>query len=262
MIIDSHAHLTDEKYTGEVETIVEELPKSNIEKVVCVGYDTDSSISSVELANTYERVYATVGIHPHDSKSATAEDYSKFEDLIKANRKIVAVGEIGLDYFYDLSPRDCQQRVFVEQLELASALKMPVAIHLRDAYADMQKLLFDNANKLQNGFVLHCYSGSLEMAKIFSKLEGAHFSFGGSLTFKNAKQNAEVLRNIPLDKVLVETDCPYLTPVPFRGKRNEPKLILYVVEKMSEILGVSTEKIVNTTNMNTQTLFPRIKDSK
>lgn len=259
MIIDSHAHLTDERFEGEVEKIVEELPQFNIEKVVCVGYDTKSSLDSTALADRFERVYATVGIHPHDSKSATQADYQQFEKLVKTNSKVIGIGEIGLDYFYDLSPRETQQRVFVEELELAHALGMPVAIHLRDAYADMQKLLFENANKLQNGFVLHCYSGSLEMAKVYSKLDGVHFSFGGTLTFKNAKENVRTISNLPLEKILVETDCPYLAPTPYRGKRNEPKYILHVVEKMSEILGVSTETIVNATNLNTQTLFPRIK---
>lgn len=259
MIIDSHAHLTNERYKGEVERIVDELPDFNIEKVVCVGYDRKSSLDSVALADKFERVFATVGIHPHDSKSATQDDYQQFEKLVNTNPKVIGIGEIGLDYFYDHSPREVQQRVFVEQLELAHAIKMPIAIHLRDAYQDMQKLLFENANKLQNGFVLHCYSGSLEMAKIYSKLDGAHFSFGGTLTFKNAKENVRTFGNLPLEKVLVETDCPYLTPTPFRGKRNEPKYILYVVDKMSEILGVSTETIVNATNLNTKTLFPRLK---
>ncbi|MDD4839595.1 MAG: TatD family hydrolase [Clostridia bacterium] len=260
MIIDTHAHLTDERFEGEVSQIVDALPLFNIEKVVSVGYDSVSSLGSVEIAKQYERVYATVGIHPHDSKSASVADYKKFEELSKTNSKIVAIGEIGLDYFYDLSPREIQKKVFVEQLELANALSMPVAIHLRDAYEDMRTLLLQNANKLQNGFVLHCYSGSLDMAKVYSKLDGAYFSFGGSLTFKNAKQNAEVLRWLPSDRVLLETDCPYLTPVPFRGKRNEPKFISYVVDKMNEILEVSTETIVVQTKNNTETLFVRIKD--
>lgn len=257
MIFDTHAHLTDEKFDGDVEKIVGDFYENNIEGAICVGYDLDSSLASFELASTYENLYAAVGIHPHDSQNATKDNYLCFEKLAK-DKKVVAIGEIGLDYYYDLSPRDVQQKVFVEQLELAHSLHLPVALHVRDAYEDMRKLLFENENKLRNGFVLHCYSGSLEMAKVFSKLDAVHFSFGGSLTFKNAKQNANVLQWLPKDRLLLETDCPYLTPVPFRGKRNEPKMIKYVVDKMTEILGESQESIIERTNKNTKKLFTKI----
>lgn len=257
MIIDSHTHLTDKRYELDAQKIIEELPQNGIEKIISVGYDFNSSVEGFKLAKENEPVFAAVGIHPHDSKDAKQSDYDEFVKLTK-DLKVVAIGEIGLDYYYDLSPREIQKKVFLEQLELAHSTHMPVIIHLRDAYEDMRKLLFENSKFLQQGFVLHCYSGSLDMAKIFSKLDNAYFSFGGSLTFKNARQNAEVVSYLPLEKILVETDCPYLTPMPFRGQRNEPKYINFVIDKMSEILSVSRETVVNATNMNTKTLFPRL----
>jgi len=257
MIIDSHTHLTDQRFEGEVQTIVETLPQFNIEKIINVGYDMPSSRGSVELAEKYPRVYAAVGIHPHDSKNASAKDYEEIAEFVK-NPKVVAIGEIGLDYFYDHSPRDTQQKVFVEQLELAHSLDMPVAIHLRDAYPDMLRILQQNRGLLKNGFLLHCYSGDQDYAAEFLKFTGAHFSFGGTLTFKNARHTVEVLKMLPRETLLVETDCPYLAPDPFRGKRNEPKYINYVVGKIGDILAISTENAVEMTKRNTETLFARI----
>ncbi len=257
MLIDTHAHLTDEKFEGEVENIISAFPQFNIESVVTVGCDMPSSQKSVELANKFERVFATVGIHPHDSENVVAKDYQVLEKLAQ-NSKVLAYGEIGLDYFYDFSPRERQQKVFQEQLELADSLNLPVVLHIRDAYEDAKKILFDNKNKLKNGLVLHCYSGSLEMAQIYSKLDGVFYSFGGSLTFKNAKQNASVLKWLPDDRFMLETDCPYLTPTPFRGKRNEPKMLEYVVNKIAEIREISAKEVENLANKTAKAFFKNL----
>lgn len=257
MIVDTHVHLNDKRFDFDRQKIIDELPQNNIESVINVGYDIASSRASVSLAESNARVFAAIGVHPHDSKSATNTIYDELAALSKS-KKVVAFGEIGLDYFHDFSPREVQRRVFVEQLELAHSFNLPVAIHLRDAYEDMRVTLFENKHLLQNGFVLHCYSGSLEMSKVFLALEGVHFSFGGSLTFKNARRPVEVISFLPHDKILVETDCPYLAPTPFRGQRNEPKYINHVIDKVSEVLSISPQQAVDMTNRNTKALFKRM----
>ena len=172
MLIDTHAHLNDERLLDKAEDIVNSLEDNNIEKVINAGYDTPSSLINVELAKKYLPLYATVGIHPHDAKNATAKDYELFAKLVKENKKVVAIGEIGLDYHYDLSPREIQRKVLVEQIDLANELKMPVVFHLREAYDDMIKIFSDNKNKLKNGCVLHCYSGSRELVnQVFNKFD-------------------------------------------------------------------------------------------
>ena len=165
---------------------------------------------------------------------------------------------IGLDYHYDLSPRDVQQKVFEEQIELADSLRLPVALHVREAYEDTRRILENNKSKLSHGVLLHCYSGSAEMVKVFSKYD-AFFAFGGPITFKNAVHNIEALRAVPLDRLLFETDSPYMTPVPFRGKTNEPKHTALVVKKASEVLGVDEDELIEKTNKNTKTLFYKMK---
>jgi TatD DNase family protein len=202
-------------------------------------------------------VYCAVGFHPHDSISATAEDYDFFAKASK-NPKVVAIGEIGLDFFYDLSPRDIQKKVFVEQLELADSLKMPVILHLRDAYGEMLDLLKQNRKMLLNGCLLHCYSGSPEMASEFLKVADMFFAFGGSLTFKNNKNGIESLRQVPLNRIMLETDCPYLAPTPFRGQTNYPKMVKLVAEKAAEILERSFDEVCDITTKNVKELFIKI----
>ncbi|MEG1529673.1 MAG: TatD family hydrolase [Clostridia bacterium] len=256
-IIDTHCHLNDERLWNDHESLISGLSTYEIESVVCVGYDTASSKMSFDLATKFDAVYAAVGIHPHDSKTATDDDYSQFKGF-SANKKVVAIGEIGLDYFYDLSPRDDQKRVFVEQLELADSVNLPVILHIRDAYEDARAILFDNKNKLNNGFVLHCYSGSPEYVKIFDKLD-AFYSFGGAITFKNARRNLEAMMAVPKDRLLLETDCPYMTPTPYRGQTNLPKYINLVADKMADELKIDRAELVEKTTFNAKTLFTRLK---
>ncbi|MDI9487624.1 MAG: TatD family hydrolase [Bacillota bacterium] len=258
MLIDSHAHLNDKRLIDEVEDIVRDMPKDNLEAIINVGYDYESSKVSVELANRFSNVYAAVGIHPHDAKYAAKSHYEFFEKAVK-DEKVLAIGEIGLDFYYDHSPRDIQEKVFLEQLDLAHSLKKPAIIHLRDAYRPMYNLLKENIHKLEYGAILHCYSGSAEMLKEFAKL-GLYFSFGGAITFKNAKNKPEVIRQTPIDKLLLETDCPYMTPEPYRGKTNYPKYISLVARRVAEILGKDYDDIVRTTNENTKRFFgPKLR---
>ncbi|MDD3946356.1 MAG: TatD family hydrolase [Clostridia bacterium] len=231
MLIDTHAHINDERLLPHAESIALSMPQDNLSHIINVGYDRESSETAFTLAARYGKMFAAVGIHPHDAKSATQDDYDRFCAMAK-DPKVVAYGEIGLDYYYDLSDRATQKKVFCEQLELAQGLKKPVIIHLRDAYSDMLSLLKNNPTKLEYGFILHCYSGSAEMVREFAKLE-AYFSFGGAVTFKNANKEP-VVRAVPKEKLMLETDCPYMTPVPYRGKDNYPKYISLVSDKIQQ----------------------------
>lgn len=257
MLIDSHCHLTDERLLPLVDHIVKGLEDCGLESVITVGYDLPSSVEGVALAKRYDRVYATVGMHPHDSRHMTAETYDTFRHLSRDD-KVVGIGEIGLDYHYDLSPREVQQRVFHEQIEMADDLKLPIALHVREAYEDTRKILEANKSKLSHGVLLHCYSGSCEMVKVFSKYD-AYFAFGGPITFKNAARNLESLKAVPLDRLLFETDAPYMAPVPYRGKTNEPKHTMLVASKASEVLGIDLDRLIEKTCQNTKTLFYKMK---
>ncbi len=231
MIIDTHAHLNDERLYPIRADIVSSMERNGLEAIINVGYDRPSSELALSIAEEYENLYAVVGIHPHDAKSATIDDYRYFES-ISANKKVVALGEIGLDFYYDLSDRDVQKKVFVEQLELAHSLKLPVVMHVRDAYGLALEILKENKRFLEYGGVMHCYAGSKELLKDFVDL-GLHASFGGVITFKNF-QKSEVVKSCPEDRLLLETDCPYMTPVPYRGKTNLPEYITYVKDKIQE----------------------------
>lgn len=258
MLVDSHAHLTDERLAPDVEAVTASMRADNVEKIISSGYDTESSVGSVALSKRFGGVYSTVGIHPHDAQYATQDDYRLFEALAE-EPKTVAIGEIGLDYFYDKSPREIQKRVFAEQLELAESVKLPVVLHVRDAYGDALAVLKDNVSKLKYGGLLHCYGGSEELLKEFFRL-GLFVSYGGAITFKNAAVRREVAANTPLDRVLVETDCPYLTPEPYRGRRNEPKYVNFVAEKLAEICGIEKEAVEESTTANAVRLFPKLKN--
>lgn len=258
MFIDTHTHLTDERYKGEQETIINSLNLSGVKFVINIGYDAKSSLQSLELAKAYENVYAAVAIHPQDSLSVKPEDYKDFVNYA-ANLKVVAIGETGLDYHYeDGAPREVQKKVFTEHLQLAYSLKLPVIIHLRDAFEDMFNILSQNRQLLQYGGVLHCFSGSGETAKRFLDL-GLYISFAGAVTFKNAKGLLDAVKAVPLDRILTETDCPYLTPEPFRGKLNYPQYVKYVAEKTAELKGVNIEKFNEAVLQNSYSLFKRIK---
>ncbi|MDR7869663.1 MAG: TatD family hydrolase [Tissierellaceae bacterium] len=252
MFIDSHSHLDDERFDGDRDILIKSLKDNNVDLVINIGADLETSINSVELADKYDNIYATIGVHPHSASEVTQETLNQFREMAK-NKKVVAIGEIGLDFYYDNSPRDLQRKWFKEQLKLAKELNLPVVIHSRDA----TKETFDIIKEAQDGTLkgtLHCFSGSVEVAKEYIKL-GFYISLGGPVTFKNARVTREVAEAVPLDKLLIETDCPYLTPEPYRGKRNEPMFVRYVAEKIAEIKNITIEELAEHTSRNTRELF-------
>lgn len=257
MLIDTHCHLDDERFGEDRKEVISSLGENGISRAITIGCDRETSLKCVSIADEYENIFCAVGTHPHYADGFTDDDLDLYASLSK-DEKVVAIGEIGLDYFYDFSPREKQKEVFVRQLHLASSLSLPVIIHLRDAYEDMTSLLDDNRSLLKNGIVFHCYSGSKETASIYSKYD-AYFSFGGAITFKNAKAIYEVLPSIPSDRILFETDSPYLTPVPYRGQRNEPKYTNLVVDKAAEILHTDAEKLKEISTKNAFELFKKLK---
>lgn len=251
MIWDTHAHLDDPRYQEDFEQVLENMKKAQISRVTNIGYDLPSSQNSVELAHRYDFIYAAVGVHPHDAEGVSADTWETLLQLAK-DKKVIGWGEIGLDYYRDLSPRSIQQKIFIEQIELANEAGLPIIIHDRDAHGDLLKIVKEHPPK--HGGVFHCYSGSWEMAKVVLNL-GFYLSFAGPLTFKNNRQTVEVAGKVPLDRFFVETDSPYLTPEPYRGKRNEPTYVRQVAAKIAELRELSLEEIAQQSFHNAQTLF-------
>lgn len=252
MLFDTHAHLDDKRFDDDRDELIRGLPERGVSRVITPGIDVDSSKKCVDLADKYDIVYAGVGIHPHEA-SKLEDNYLDQLRTMAQNKKVVAIGEIGLDYYYDFSPRDIQKQRFIEQIELAAELKLPIIIHNRDSHEDMLNILREHKD-LINGGVMHCFSGSWEMAKIVLDL-GLYISLAGPVTFKNAKKPVEVAKNVPLDRLLIETDSPYLTPVPYRGKRNDPGHVSLVAQKIAEIRGITAEEVGRITTENALNLF-------
>ena len=250
MFFDSHAHFDDKRFDCDRDEILLSMARNGISNIVNIGADIESSKSTVKLAEKYDFIYAAVGVHPHDVKDMNEGMLSGIAELSR-NKKVVAIGEIGLDYYYDNSPRDTQKYWFEKQMELAYELKLPVVIHSRDATEDTIKICSEN--KIHGG-IIHCFSGSVESAKIFLDL-GYHISFAGPVTFKNARNLPEVAKIVPEDRLLIETDCPYMAPEPHRGERNSSIFVRHVAEKLAEIRGVSVEHIANITSDNARKLF-------
>lgn len=252
MLIDSHVHLDDRRYNKDRDRIIKGLEADGVELIINIGADLQTSIASVSLAEKYDNVYAAVGVHPHSAKEvdeSTIEILKTFAD----REKVLAIGEIGLDFHYDHSPRDVQRKWFRRQLELAKEVNLPVVIHSREADQEV----FDIMKEAQDGSlrgVLHCYSGSVEMAREYIKL-GFYLSLAGPVTFNNARILKEVAKEVPLDRLLIETDSPYLTPTPNRGKRNEPAYVRYVAAEIAELKGIPYDELIKATNKNTKELF-------
>ncbi|CUH95450.1 putative deoxyribonuclease YabD [Propionispora sp. 2/2-37] len=251
MLFDSHAHIDDEKFAMEQDNIVARALANEVTGIINVGACMESSRRSLELSRKYPQVYAAVGIHPHDAKEAKRKDYEQLA-LWAAEPKVVAIGEIGLDYYYDFSPRDVQEVVFVRQLEVARQCNKPVIIHDRDAHQDTMHILKHEGKGVCG--VLHCFSGSLEMAKELMKM-GFYISFGGPITFKNSVKLKEIACQVPLDRLLVETDSPYLTPHPYRGKRNEPAYVRIVAEEIARLRNMDLTELARITSDNVRKLF-------
>ena len=252
-LIDSHAHLDGEKFDADRAAVIERAMENGVVKIVTMGDNLASSERSVALAEAFDPVYAAVGIHPEEAQPMTSADDDRLAAWA-AQEKVVAIGEIGLDYYWekDEEKRALQRAVFVRQLDLARQLKMPVCIHDREAHGDMMKLLKTEGKGLRG--VLHCYSGSWEMAAELLKGEW-YFGIDGPLTYKNAAKLPEIVQRLPAERILVETDSPYLSPMPFRGKRNEPAHVLYVAKKAAELRGESLEVFARATRQNTRDLY-------
>ncbi|WP_027400189.1 TatD family hydrolase [Anaerovorax odorimutans] len=262
MLFDSHAHINSEEYDSDRETIIKAIEDAKMSYVMDIGFDLESSVKATEHAAKYPWCYAAVGCHPHDTNSMDEAAMIMFKGLAK-KKKVQAIGEIGLDYYYDNSERDVQKYWFRRQIQLAIELGMPIVIHDRDAHEDVLTILKEEGvfskSRLDkfNGdakLLIHCFSGSSELAKQYIKLGGT-ISIAGPITYKNAKKGIEVVETIPLEKMLIETDSPYLTPVPHRGKRNMPPFVEYTAAKIAEIKGISYEQVVNTTCQNAMKFF-------
>ncbi len=253
MLIDSHAHLDDKRFDSDREILIKSLKDNGIDLVINIGADIQSSRASIELAKNHENIYAVVGVHPHSAKDLEGKDLSELRELAK-EEKVVAIGEIGLDFYYDNSPRDIQRKWFKAQIELAKELDMPIVIHTRDAAQETFLILKEAAQDGKLKCLLHCYSGSAEMAREYIKL-GFYISLGGPVTFKNARVPREVAKVVPLDRLLVETDSPYLTPEPYRGKRNEPMYVKYVAQRIAQEKGLSYKEVAEATSANVLKFF-------
>ncbi len=252
MYFDSHTHLNDERFNVDQKEVITRAYEEGITLMMLPGADLESSQSAVVIANQYSYVYAAVGVHPHGANVMDELTLGLLRSLSR-DKKVRAIGEIGLDYYYDNSPREVQKKWFRRQLQLAQEMKLPVIIHDRDAHQDVMDLL-DDADHYDVGVVMHCFSGSSELAKEYLK-RGAYISLAGPVTFKNARKAVEVAEMVPMDRLLIETDSPYLTPMPFRGKRNEPLYVKYVAERIAEIRGFDTEYVAKKTLENAKRVF-------
>lgn len=251
MLIDSHAHLNDKRFDLDRDYLIENLKNNGIELVVNVGADMESSRASVDLAQKYEAIYAAVGIHPHSATEMNEETLKEIEELSKGE-KVVAIGEIGLDYYYDNSPRDIQRECFRTQIRLAKKLDMPIVVHTRDADADTLEILKEEKEGLRG--VIHCFSSDRAQMKEYLDL-GFFIAFGGPVTFKKTDELKEAAKIVPLEKLLVETDAPYLAPMPYRGKRNEPIFVKETAALIANLKGLMLDDLALQTVTNTKEIF-------
>ena len=251
MLFDTHAHMDDESFNADRDELLSSLPEAGISLLMNPGCSYESSLNAIWLSEQYDYIYAAVGSHPDAADEVCEGLIGKYRELCARNPRIKAIGEIGLDYHYEDIPRDIQQRAFRMQMALAAELDLPVIVHEREAHEDGLKIV-DEFPTVKG--VFHCYSGSAEMAKELVK-RGWYIGFTGVLTFKNARRAIEVATSIPRDRIVIETDCPYMAPVPFRGKRNDPGKVLYMAKKLAELWGVSEEDAARVTLENGRRLY-------
>jgi len=251
MIVDVHAHYDDEAFLNDLEDVMARLRQEGI-VAISSSSSIESSKENIEISKRYEHIYVNVGIHPHEAKDAPKDFEDDLFDLAKYEKN-VAIGEIGLDYHYDFSPRDVQKEVFIRQIEVAKKLNLPIVVHSREAHQATFDILKEHAiGKIP--ILIHCYSGSLEMSRILRK-HGIYISVGGVVTFQNAKKLIEVVKEYPLELLMLETDSPYLAPHPHRGKRNDSTYLKYVISKIAEIKGVSEDEVIEKTTRNAMDVF-------
>lgn len=251
MAIDTHAHIFDEQFDSDRLEVIKRIKEANLSKVMIVGFSKETNVLAQNLALEYDFLYPTAGYHPSEANEINEVDILELETFIK-NNKVYAIGECGLDYYWVKDNIDKQKWLFHEQIKLAIKYDLPVVIHCRDSVADVYEILKEYKGKVR--FVMHCYSGSVEMAREFVKL-GGYISLGGPVTFKNAKTPKEVAVDVPLERLMIETDCPYLAPTPHRGKRNEPAYVLNVLKEIALLRGLSVEELEAILDKNSNQFF-------
>jgi TatD DNase family protein len=258
VLIDSHCHIDGAAFDADRDDVVARAREAGVEMMLNVGTGdphTDDFRRAVAIAEKYDDVYASVGVHPHDAKLYDDAAEEHLTGLVRSSRKVIAWGEIGLDYYYDHSPRDVQRDVFRRQIRIARELDLPIIIHSRDANEETVEILSEECSYVGfRGGIMHCFGGTAEMAEALMPL-GFLISFAGNVTFKKADELRDAARVVPLEKLLVETDCPYLTPVPHRGKRNEPAMVVHTARFLAEFYGVGFEEFAGQTTANFKTFF-------
>lgn len=252
LLVDSHAHLDGNRFVNDLDETVGRATANGISHILTIGCDLKSSENSIKVAERYENIFSAVGVHPHDATEINADALLQLKQML-AQPKVVALGEIGLDYYRDRSPRDIQRNAFRQQIQLAKEVGKPIIVHDREAHEEVIQILQEE-NAAETGGVLHCFSGDLNMAKQCLEL-GFYLSFTGTITYPKNEAVREIIKEIPIDRMLVETDCPYLSPQKFRGKRNEPAYVRYTAEKMAEIKGLTIEDVARVTSRNCHDLF-------
>lgn len=251
MIFETHAHYDDEAFDEDRDELLTNMKRNGIHPIVNVGASMSSSLDSVKLAKEYSNVYAAVGVHPSEVYSMSMADIEDLRDMSR-NEKVLAIGEIGLDYHYEDTNAEVQKKWFIRQLELAREVDLPIIIHSREACLDTMEIMKEHAKGLSG--VIHCFSYPVEIAREYVKM-GFYLGIGGVLTYKNANKLLEVATEIPIDRLVLETDCPYLTPIPHRGERNDSRNLIYVAEKLAKIKNMPVEKLINQTAENARILY-------
>ena len=253
-LIDSHAHIQGTEFVQDINAVIHRAQEAGVEKIIVVGGagDLSSNDAAVELAKNFAGLFATVGMHPHDAKGVSEDDFNRLKGLAE-NQKVVAVGETGLDFYYDHSPRKIQMALFCRFIQMARETRLPLVVHDREAHREVAELLRSEGRGEIRG-VIHCFTGDFEAAEDFLDL-GFYLSFTGIITFKKSESLRDVIRRLPLDRILVETDSPYLAPVPHRGKRNEPAFVRIVAETLARVRCVTMAEVAQATRLNTQRLF-------
>ena len=252
MLFDTHTHINAEEFNEDLEEVIGRAVDAGMEKMIVVGFDRPTITRAMELIDQYDFLYASIGWHPVDAIDMVEDDLVWIEEL-SSHPKVVAIGEMGLDYHWDKSPKEIQKEVFRKQIRLAKKVKLPIIIHNREATSDIVEILKEEEAS-EVGGIMHCYGGSVETALECIKMN-FYISLGGTVTFKNARKPKEVAEAVSLEHLLIETDCPYLAPTPFRGKRNEPSYVKLVAEEIAKIKGISMEEVASKTTENAKKLF-------
>lgn len=258
MLIDSHCHLNDAEFLKDQNQVLNRAKEMEVDRVVCVGYDLASSLEAEALSQKYANVYAVIGVHPHDAKLVKEQTYAILKRTAQSPR-VVAIGETGLDFFRNHSPHDLQEQSFRGHIRLAREVGLPIVVHDRDAHGEVVRILREEKAE-EVGGVIHCFSGNWEMAQECMEM-GFYISLAGPVTYSNAKRPQEIAGKVPLGRLLVETDAPYLTPEPLRGRRNEPGYVRYVAEKIAELRGITLDELARATTENVERIFRRMQNN-